>query len=169
MVLLAGLSYATGIAGYKWHLHAKAERLRAEGVPVQAVVGRRRDTVGRGGGTDTVRVWYDHAGVAYSKRILCGSAGGCTEEPPRTMTLLVNRERPGEFVTENGITDDSVFVLNAWGGLVFGLVVAAVGGVLLASAYLPDGPPGRRLPPRGPGRDRPRRSGRTRRLRARRR
>ncbi|MFC3501126.1 hypothetical protein ACFOOK_09150 [Micromonospora krabiensis] len=168
-VLLAGLSYATAIAGYKWHLHSKAERLRAEGVRVQAVVGRREDTVGRGGGTDTVRVWYDHAGVAYSKRILCGSAGGCTEEPPPTMTLWVDPERPDEFVAENGNTDDSVFVLNAWGGIPFGLGFAVIGGFIVLTGVMPERSRVRRLPPRGPGSPRIRRTGRARRTRARRR
>ncbi|MDO3702314.1 DUF3592 domain-containing protein [Micromonospora sp. C28SCA-DRY-2] len=167
LVLLAGLGYASGVAGYKWHLHAKAERLHAEGVPVRATVTGRRDTVGRGGGTDTVRVSYEYAGVPYTERILCGSAGGCAEEPPAEMTLWVDPERPAEFVAENGNTDDSVFVLNAWGGLPFGLVVAAFGGLLLVTAVLPDRAPAPRRDTRRPGRDRIRRSGSARRRRGR--
>ncbi|MFI7573565.1 hypothetical protein [Micromonospora sp. NPDC049497] len=51
LLLVAGLTYAVATGSYKWHLHIKAERLRVEGVPVQARVSGRRDTVGRGGGT----------------------------------------------------------------------------------------------------------------------
>ncbi|MGI5523654.1 hypothetical protein ACQEUX_22365 [Micromonospora sp. CA-259024] len=157
-VLLAGLTYATSIASYKWHLHTKAERLRAEGVQVQADVSARRDNSGRGGGTDTIRVGYDYEGVRYSERILCGSAGGCTEEPPTVMRVWVDPEHPEEFLAENGNTDDSVFVLNAWGGIPFGLVFAVVGGGLVWVATLPDRTPTRAPVQRGPGRDRVRRT-----------
>ncbi|MFC4021640.1 DUF3592 domain-containing protein [Micromonospora sp. GCM10011542] len=170
LVLVAGLAYATAIGSYKWHLHAKAERLRVEGVPVLADVTDRRNTVGRGGGTDTIRVGYDYQGVRYSRRILCGSAGGCFREPPETMTVRVDPAHPDQFVAENGNTDDSVFVLNAWGGIPFGLVVAAIGGLTIFISTLPAGAPRRPLPRRGPGRDRVRRTGsaRQRRRRARR-
>ncbi|MCX4389696.1 DUF3592 domain-containing protein [Micromonospora peucetia] len=161
VLLLAGLTYAVAIGAYKWHLHAKAERLRADGVPVQATVTDRRDNVGRGGGTDTVQVWYDYEGVQHNERILCGSAGGCVHEPPEVMMLWVDPERPGEFVAANGNTDDSVFFLNAWGGIPFGLLVAALGGVFIFAALVPtgmfDGPaPAPRR--KGPGRDRVRRT-----------
>ncbi|MGN9766237.1 hypothetical protein ACTMS2_13860 [Micromonospora sp. SD12] len=161
MLLLAGLAYAVATGAYKWHLHTKAERLRADGVPVRATVTDRRDTVGRGGGTDTVQVWYDYEGVRHSERILCGSAGGCLRDPPEVMTLWVDPERPGEFVAANGNTDDSVFFLNSWGGIPFGLLVATAGGAFVFAALVPTGMfdrPTPAPPPRGPGRDRVRRT-----------
>ncbi|MEU6075520.1 DUF3592 domain-containing protein [Micromonospora sp. NPDC047074] len=160
VLLLAGLTYAVAIGAYKWHLHAKAERLRADGVPVRATVTDRHNTVGRGGGTDTVRVWYEYGGVQHNERILCGSAGGCSEEPPEEMMLWVDPERPAEFVAANGNTDDSVFFLNSWGGIPFGLLGAAVGGVFVFAALVPTGMFDRpaSAPPRGPGRDRVRRT-----------
>ncbi|MEU1398552.1 hypothetical protein ABZ403_21145 [Micromonospora zamorensis] len=93
-LVLTSLAYATSVAGYKWHLHTKAERLRAEGVPVLADVSDRRDTTGRGGGTDTIQVGYRYEGVRYSERILCGSAGGCTEEPPAVLRVWVDPVHP---------------------------------------------------------------------------
>ncbi|WP_434971393.1 hypothetical protein [Micromonospora peucetia] len=170
MLLIAGLTHAVSTGAYKWHLHAKAERLRADGVPVQATVTGRRNNVGRGGGTDTVRVWYEYGGVQHNERILCGSAGGCLHEPPEVMTLWVDPERPGEFVAANGNTDDSVFFLNSWGGIPFGLLAAALGGVFIFAALGPTGMfdrPASARPRRGPGRDRVRRSGAARRRRSR--
>ncbi|MGC4781398.1 hypothetical protein ACLQ3A_07075 [Micromonospora zamorensis] len=158
LLLLTSLAYATSVAGYKWHLHTKAERLRAEGVPVLADVSDRRDTTGRGGGTDTIQVGYDYEGVRYSERILCGSAGGCTEEPPAVLRVWVDPVHPEEFLAENGNTDDSVFVLNAWGGIPFGLAFAVIGGSMVWSATLPDRASGPTRARRGPGRDRVRRT-----------
>ncbi|MEU4777795.1 DUF3592 domain-containing protein [Micromonospora sp. NPDC023633] len=161
VLLFAGLTNAVATGAYKWHLHAKAERLRADGVPVQATVTDRRDNVGRGGGTDTVQVWYDYEGVQHNERILCGSAGGCLRDPPEVMTLWVDPERPGEFVAANGNTDDSVFFLNSWGGIPFGLLVAASGGALVFAALVPTGMfdrPAPASPRRGPGPDRVRRT-----------
>ncbi|MEV4463116.1 DUF3592 domain-containing protein [Micromonospora echinofusca] len=161
VLLLAGLMNAVATGAYKWHLHAKAERLRADGVPVRATVTDRRDTVGRGGGTDTVQVWYDYEGVRHNERILCGSAGGCLRDPPEVMTLWVDPERPGEFVAANGNTDDSVFFLNSWGGIPFGLLVATAGGAFVFAALVPTGMfdrPTPAPPRRGPGRDRVRRT-----------
>ncbi|MFV2111915.1 DUF3592 domain-containing protein [Micromonospora sp. LOL_025] len=161
VLLLAGLTYAVAIGAYKWHLHAKAERLRTDGVPVRATVSDRRDTVGRGGGTDTVQVWYEYGGVQHNERILCGSAGGCTEEPPEEMMLWVDPERPAEFVAANGSTDDSVFFLNSWGGIPFGLLGAALGGGFLFAALVATGMldrPAPAPPRRGRGRGRVRRT-----------
>ncbi|MGR6321885.1 hypothetical protein Q2K19_16255 [Micromonospora soli] len=161
--MLAGLGWAGAVGATKWHLHAKAERLRAEGVPERATVGDRRNTVGRGGGTDTVQVWYTHGGSTYSTRIPCGSARGCMAEPPAEMTVWVDPARPAEFVAENGHTDDSLRISNAWAGLPFGLVVAALGAWLTVPVTRPAGPATRRLPVRrGPGPDRLRRGGRSR-------
>ncbi|MFG3696738.1 DUF3592 domain-containing protein [Micromonospora sp. NPDC047620] len=161
VLLVAGLTNAVATGAYKWHLHAKAERLRADGVPVRATVTDRRDNVGRGGGTDTVRVWYVYEGVQHNRRIRCGSAGGCLHEPPEVMTLWVDPERPAEFVAANGNTDDSVFFLNSWGGIPFGLLVAALGGAFVFTALVPTGMFDRPTPVRlrrGPGRDRVRRT-----------
>ncbi|MCM0675733.1 DUF3592 domain-containing protein [Micromonospora phytophila] len=161
VLLLAGSTYATATGAYRWHLHTKAERLRAEGVPVQASVTGRENTVGRGGGTDTIRVWYDVDGTQYTERILCGSAGGCTREPPEVMTLWVDPERPEEFVAANGNTDDSVFFLNSWGGIPFELLVAALGAFFVFAALVPTGlfdRPAPASPRRGPGRNRIRRT-----------
>ncbi|MFK3978863.1 DUF3592 domain-containing protein [Micromonospora sp. NPDC050397] len=130
VAVVFGLTWAGITGGYKWHLSSKAERLRAEGVPVNAVVTERRDTTGRGGGTDTVQVHYTYRGEPYSKRILCAGSFGCDRTPPREVVLRVDPAKPAEFVTSNGVTDDSVFFFNSTAGIPFGLSVATAGGAL---------------------------------------
>lgn len=62
-VTAAGLAWGLARGGYKWHLYSKSQRLRTEGVPVTAVVSGRQNTVGRGGGTDTIQVTYEYRGT----------------------------------------------------------------------------------------------------------
>ncbi|WP_326559523.1 DUF3592 domain-containing protein [Micromonospora sp. NBC_01796] len=129
VVLLLGLGLAITTGSYKWHLAQKSERLRAEGIPVAATLSDRRDTMGRGGGTDTVKVTYLYQGELYTKRILCAGQTGCHRDPVRESTVWVDPDRPEEFVAANGNTDDSVFFFNSWGGIPFGLLLAVLGGI----------------------------------------
>ena len=163
LLVLAGLGWAAAVGATKWHLHAKADRLRAEGIPERATVG---DEKHRGLRIRTIQVWYTHRGSTYSAWIPCAGPGGCVDKPPTEMTVWVDPARPEEFLAENGHTDDSMLITNAWGGLPFGLVVAAGG---MTIVMVPFRLVTRRLPAR-PGRrpHRPRRGGRSR-LRQRRR
>lgn len=136
VVLVLGLGLAGVTGGYKWYLASKAERLRAEGVPVLAQVLERRNTIGRGGGLDTITVSYIYEGTTYTKRILCDGPSGCDRNPPREIYVRVDPAKPAEFVTNNGSTDDSVFIFNSNGGIPFGLAFAAAGSVMLAYALL---------------------------------
>ena len=131
LFLLPGLVFTVGTTTTKLRLSEKADRLRANGVPVIALVSDRRNTTGRGGGADTITVTYNYQGMPYGARILCGRSGGCFNSLGQQMTIWVNPANAGEFVDDNGITDDSMSFFNAWGGLVFGLLAAAIGGVLL--------------------------------------
>ncbi|GAB3139071.1 hypothetical protein GCM10027290_07560 [Micromonospora sonneratiae] len=145
VVLVLGLALAAVTGGYKWHLARKAERLRAEGVPVVAQVLERRNSMGRGGGRDTIVVSYAYAGTTYTKRILCDGPSGCDRNPPPEIVVRVDPVKPAEFVTNNGSTDDSAFIFNSNGGIPYGLVAAAVGAGMLMSARLA----GRRATPGG--------------------
>ncbi|GAB3157225.1 hypothetical protein GCM10027290_57390 [Micromonospora sonneratiae] len=142
--LVSGLGWAIACGAYKWHLATKTDRLRAEGVPVTASVWDRRNNMGRGGGTDTIEVYYMYGGNQYHARILCGGPTGCRSEPPKEMILRVDPARPDEFLASNGNTDDSVAIFNAWGGIPFGLLVGAIGGVQLVAVFK-TGSPRRRV------------------------
>ncbi|GAB2922206.1 hypothetical protein GCM10027280_06780 [Micromonospora polyrhachis] len=136
IVLVLGLVLAGVTGGYRWYQASKAERLRADGVPVVAQVLERRNTMGRGGGRDTIVVSYAYQGTTYTKRILCAGPNGCDRNPPPEIFVRIDPAKPEDFVTNNGSTDDSVFFFNSNGGIPYGIVIALVGGSMLISARL---------------------------------
>ncbi|SBT52833.1 DUF3592 domain-containing protein [Micromonospora auratinigra] len=136
--LLGGLSLAVASAGYMWRVSEKADRLRAEGVPVQAVVSDFYDGSGRGSGPDTITVTYEYEGSHYQQRILCAGATGCHRDPPAEMTVWVDPSSPAQFVAANGNTDDSAAWLNRWTKILIGGLFAVLGAVLLVVALFGD-------------------------------
>lgn len=132
VALLGGLALAITSAVYKWHLSEKADRLRAEGVPVTASVSNFYNASGRGGGADTIDVHYSYGGANYQARILCGGLTGCHETPAPEMTVWVDPVDPEQFLGDNGHTDDAVSFFNSYATIPAGLVFALMGGVALA-------------------------------------
>lgn len=136
--LLGGVSVAVASAVHMSRLSGKADRLRAEGVPVVAAVSGFYDGSGRGSGPDTINVTYAYQGGYYQKRILCGGWTGCHRDPPAEMTVWVDPARPQEFVAANGNTDDSASWLNHWSRIVGGALFAVLGAVALVVALFGD-------------------------------
>ncbi|MEW2332569.1 DUF3592 domain-containing protein [Micromonospora chersina] len=135
---LGGLSLAGAAAVHMWRVSEKADRLRAEGVPVTAAVSNFYDGWGRNSGPDGLIVTYEFQGGSYQEHIRCGGGTGCHREPPAEMTLWVDPARPEEFVAANGDTDDSAAWLNRWSRIVTGGLFAALGAVTLVVALFGD-------------------------------
>jgi hypothetical protein len=96
---------------------AESDRLRAEGVPVQAtVVGESPKTTRN----KVSEISYEVLGRTYTRKI-----GG--EFPTKTLTVYVDWEEPSAFVAENGRTDQSRHPFNTWAGMPWGIVVAIAG------------------------------------------
>ncbi|MET8911667.1 MULTISPECIES: DUF3592 domain-containing protein [Micromonospora] len=135
---LGGLSLAVASAVYMTRVSAKADRLRADGVPVTATVSHFYNGWGRNSGPDGLIVTYEYQGGYYQDRIRCGGGTGCQREPPVEMTVWVDPARPQEFVAANGDTDDSAAWLNRWSRIVTGGLFAALGAVTLVVALFGD-------------------------------
>jgi hypothetical protein len=136
VMLLGGLALAIGSAGYMWQLAEKADRLRAEGVPVAASVSGFYNASGRGGGVDTIDVAYHYQGEYYQARIKCGGLTGCHSTPSAQTTVWIDPADPAQFVAENGHTDNSVSFLNGFTPIPTGVAFALLGVVGLVVARI---------------------------------
>jgi hypothetical protein len=137
--IVGGLTQVVASTVYMWQQSEKADRLRAEGVPVTAAVsGFASGGSGRGSGPDTVTVTYTYEGETYQTRIRCGGWTGCANEPDPETTVWADPDKPDEFVAANGNTDGSLSFLNSWAKVVAGVLFALIGGVGMAAVLFGD-------------------------------
>jgi hypothetical protein len=136
--LVGGIGLAIASARHMWQESAKAERLRAEGVPVVATVSDSYVGSGRGSGPDSVGVIYMYEGAQYRSRIRCGDGVGCEGVAIAKTTVWIDPASPGEFVAANGHTDDSLAFLNSWMRVVTGALFGAAGAVGLVALLFGD-------------------------------
>ncbi|HWG98217.1 MAG TPA: hypothetical protein VNV66_02590, partial [Pilimelia sp.] len=125
VALIGGLALAVGVVRSPTALAARKERLARHGIAVTAGGSFRK---GGSRGTDMLRISYEYAGVPHEGSIPCAGPTGCAD-PPGPMSVRVGPHRPGEFLADNGHTDDSAS-RHSWPVLVFGLVLALGGGAL---------------------------------------
>ncbi|MCF0092237.1 DUF3592 domain-containing protein [Micromonospora sp. MH99] len=130
-VLLVGVGLVVGAVAYRWRVSSEADRLRAEGVRVTAYVSDRAGGQGRGSGVDRIEVSYLYESRSYSTWIPCAGGTGCHRTPGPRMDVWVDPDAPGTFVAANGHTDGSLSFLMSWTIPPVGLLLAAVGTILL--------------------------------------
>lgn len=137
--IVGGLAQVVASTVFMWQQAEKADRLRAEGVPVTAAVsGFVSGGSGRGSGPDVMTVTYTFEGNTFQTRIRCGGWTGCANPPDPEMTVWVDPAEPSEFVAANGKTDDSLSFLNSWVKLVAGVLFVLIGGVGMSAVLFGD-------------------------------
>jgi hypothetical protein len=107
VMLVAGLALTAGTPILLSRDHAKAERLRATGVPVEATITGWSSKQRSHAAADYIDLTYMYDGVERPAQTRCGGADGCAEPPGPMLRIWVDPHHPDEFVTENGNTDDA--------------------------------------------------------------
>lgn len=107
VMLVTGLALAVGTPILLSWNHDKAKRLRATGVPVDAVITGWSTKQRSNAVADYIDLTYTYDGVRYSFQTRCGGSGGCAEPPGPTLRIWVDPQHPDQFVTKDGNTDDA--------------------------------------------------------------
>lgn len=104
-VLTVGLASSAAAAAVLHRDDARAERLRATGVPVEAAI-TGWSSQQRSKTADYVTVEYTYHGETHHASTRCGK-GGCPAPPAPTVRIFLDPRHPADFVTEDGNTEDA--------------------------------------------------------------